>query len=115
MLSLLSKLNNAKYIAKVLNRSTNTSANFQNTFKYRAKAPTTVKFNNPVYKDVTYEITGFDKEFSEVKSDLTKSLMTLFVAEFTAIGEDHRTLSFSSDARMPFTTDNNSSLGTSFK
>ena len=40
-------------------------------YKKAAKAPTTVKFNNPVYKDVTYEITGFDKEFSEVKSDLT--------------------------------------------
>ncbi len=40
-------------------------------YKETATAPTQDKFNNPIYKDVTYSLTGYDKEFSEVKSDLT--------------------------------------------
>lgn len=40
-------------------------------YKKDAKAPTTDKFINPVYKDVTYKFTKWDKEFTEIKGDLT--------------------------------------------
>lgn len=45
----------------------------EKTVKYKetAIAPTTDKFINPVYKDVTYKFTKWDKEFTEIKGDLT--------------------------------------------
>lgn len=45
----------------------------ETTAKYKksVSAPTNIEFTNPKYKEVTYELTGFDKDFSEVKSNLT--------------------------------------------
>ena len=49
------------------------TSRIEETVKYKdaAVAPTTNEFVNPVYKDVTYNLTGWDNDFSEVKSNLT--------------------------------------------
>ena len=63
-------INNKKFTVTFVGKN-NLTSEVQVGYKKAATAPTSAKFTAPVYKDVTYKLTGWDKDFSSVTGDLT--------------------------------------------